>query len=170
MSGIYTADSLLVSAVQSISWTIPTEASGILATHTSFQLVDSEQFSYSIDATQFPYCRIWIPDVPEFRETTGGDLGSYKRRDFQAILFLYWQSLSKDWSGGQKYFKTIVDAVQTYFRHNSAPGGQQALGLNSEVIVAWGLKQSARVEIPELYSDSLHYRATIGIDVVSYTI
>lgn len=168
---LYSASAWLKTAVQAVTWVIPTEATGIgNATHTAFVTVETEQFSYFVDAPNLPYCRIWIPDVPEFRETTGGDLGSYKRRDYQAILFIYWQSFSKDWDGGSKYFKTIVDATMKYFRHNSAPVGQQALALNSDVIVSWGLKMTSRIELPELYTDALHYRATIGIDVIEYAI
>ena len=165
------ASAFLQTAVQAVTWTIPSTATGISnATNTAFVTVDTEQFSYTLDANKLPYCRIWIPDIPEFRETTGGDLGSYKRRDFEAILFIYWQSFSKDWLGGSQYFKAIVDATQKYFRHNSAPTGQQALSLTSDVIVAWGLKMAARIELPELYSDSLHYRATIGVNVIEYGI
>lgn len=165
------ASALLQTAVQAVTWTIPSTATGISnATNTAFVTVDTEQFSYFLDANKLPYCRIWIPDINEFRETSGGDSGSYKRRDFQAILFIYWQSFSKDWLGGSQYFKAIVDAVQRYFRQHSAPVGQQALSSTTDVIVGWGLKQQARIELPELYTDALHYRATVGIDVIEYAI
>lgn len=151
--------------------TFPASATSVEnGSHTTLQRIDTEQFGEDIPLTATPYARVHIPAVPSDRFTMGGDTGSYKKRNYTAFIFLYWATWAKNWNAGGKYFDGIVDAIQTYFDDHASAPGQGGISPGNGAILAWGLKQDARVELPERFEDGLYWRATIAIDVVEVTI
>jgi hypothetical protein len=151
-----------------VTWVIPASASAVEnAVNTKFQKIFTQQFAEEVPMTDFPFVRIHMPDRPEARESSGADLGSLKKRLYPCHLFIYWATWAKHWQGGGDYFDAIVDATTLYFSHNASPlpAGVYAGGDN---IIGWGLKQAARIELPDLVDDALHWRATVGIDVIEY--
>jgi hypothetical protein len=165
------AKNSMATALASVSWTIPAAASGIAyASATAFRRIDTEQFGEDVPDTQVPLARIHVPSAPDARFTMGGDNGSYKIKNYTAFLFIYWACFAKDWNGGGQYFDAVIDATQSYFdRHASAPG-QTTISPGNGVILAWGLKSDARVELPERFEEGLYFRATVGIDITEVTI
>lgn len=157
-----------------VTWTIPASAIKVEnATATSFQRVFTQQFAEEVPMTDFPFVRIHMPERPESRETSGADAGSLKKRLYPCHLFIYWATWAKNWQGGGDYFDAIIDATTQYFSHNSSPlpAGVYAVapgGGPADNIIGWGLKQAARIELPDLVDDALHWRATVGIDVIEY--
>lgn len=164
------AKAQLKTALQSVTWTIPTSAAGITtpALLTSFGRVDNQQFAgedAAVPASQFPYCRIHIPDLDEKRKTDGGDAISQKAQIFPAHLFVYMAGMAKDWQGLGDYFETVIDATLAYFRNNSSPQPGIVSPGNNDHIVGWGLHQRARVELPIQIDAALEYRSTIAVDL-----
>jgi hypothetical protein len=164
------AKTQLKSALQSVSWAIPTSAQTITAPAllTTFGRVDTQQFAgedAAVDSSQFPYCRIWIPDLDERRETDGGDAISQKKQLFPAHLFIYQAGFTKDWQGLGDYFEAVLDATMAYFRRNSSPSPGAVTAGNNDHVVGWGLHQRARIELPEQFTDQLQFRATLAIDL-----
>lgn len=160
----------LLVGVRTITWTIPTTATAILGLPTAFGRVDAQQFGDQIGASEFPYCRIHLPELEEHRETAGGDTGSLKQQRLRAHLFIYHAGYGNDWLGLGDYFDTIVDATLAYFRGHASPQpGGVALAQNDH-LVGQGLTQQARVELPERIDDALHYRATVSVDLIGYMV
>lgn len=164
------AKAQLKTALQSVTWVIPPSAQGITqpALATSYGRVDSQQFAgedAAIPSDQFPYCRISIPDLPEHRISDGGDLGSYKQQMFPAHLFVYMAGLTQDWQGLADYFDAVVDGTLAYFRNNSSPQPGLVSPGNNDHVVGWGLRQRARIELPDQMGAGLVFRATIAVDL-----
>lgn len=164
------AKAQLKTALQSVSWAIPASAQGITnpALLTAFGRVDTQQFvgeDASIPASQFPYCRIAIPDLEEVRKSDGGDAISQKQQLFTAHLFIYMAVLATDWQGGADYFDAVIDATLAYFRNNSSPQPGIVSPGNNDHIIGWGLRQRARVELAEQIEAVANFRATVGVNV-----
>ena len=164
------AKAQLAIALGSVIWTIPASAAAINAPalKTSFGRVDTQQFvgeDAAVPQTQFPYCRIHIPDLDERRKSDGGDAISQKQQLFAAHLFIYNSGYAKDWQGLGDYFDAIIDATLAYFRGNSSPQPGIVSPGNNDHIVSWGLHQRARVELAEQIDAAAEYRATIALDL-----
>jgi hypothetical protein len=156
--------------LSTISWSIPTSAQGITAPalRTTFGRVDNQQFAgedAAIDSSQFPYCRISIPDLDERRKTDGGDAISSKQQLFPAHLFVYQAGFASDWQGLGDYFDAVVDATLAYFRGNSSPNPGVVDPTHNDHIVSWGLHQRARIEPATENGEALLFTATLAIDL-----
>jgi hypothetical protein len=164
------AKAQLKTALQTVTWTIPASAAGITAPTllTAFGRVDNQQFAgedAAVPASQFPYCRIAIPEIEEKRKSDGGDAISQKAQIFPAHLFIYMAGMNKDWQGLADYFDAVIDATLAYFRNNSSPQPGIISPGNNDHIVGWGLHQRARVELPIQIGAELEFRATIAVDL-----
>lgn len=160
----------LKAAVGAVTWAIPASASAITqpVLATAFGRVDTQQFAgeeAAVTSAQFPYCRIWIPDLEEVRKTSGGDLASEKWQTFPAHLFIYQSGLTKDWQGLGDYFDAVIDATLAYFRNHSSPQPGSPAQVGNDALSAWGLRQRSRIELPEQDGAQLNFRATLAIDV-----
>ena len=160
----------LKTALQSVTWVIPTSAASITAPTllTSFGRVDNQQFAgedAAVPSSQFPYCRISIPDLDEKRVSDGGDAISQKAQKFPAHLFIYMSGFNKDWQGLADYFDAVIDATLAYFRNNSSPQPGIVSPGNNDHIVAWGLHQRVRIELPIQIEAALEFRATVAVDL-----
>ena len=164
------AKAQLKTAISGITWTLPSSASGIayLTAKTQFGRVDDQQAGggdVDVPESQFPYCRIHLPDGNEQRYTDGGDAASLKNQRIPAHLFIYNAGYSRDWQGLGDYFDTVVDATLGYFRRNGSPQPGLVSPSNNDHVVGWGLEQAWRAELPDLVNDFLVYRATVLVTI-----
>lgn len=164
------AKAQLKTAVQAVTWTVPTSASGIayLNSKTKFSRVDTQRAGggdQDIDQTDFPYCLIHLPDLDEQRKTDGGDLMSRKDQQIPAHLFMYLAGMASDWQALGDYRDAVVDGVMAYFRRNSSPSPGLVSPGDNDHVIGWGLQQSARCESPDLFGEVMVYRSTVTLTV-----
>ncbi|HEV2036885.1 MAG TPA: hypothetical protein VGU71_22265 [Candidatus Dormibacteraeota bacterium] len=164
------AKAQLKTALQTVTWIIPASAAAITAPAllTAFGRVDTQQFAgedAAVPASQFPYCRISIPELDEKRKTDGGDAISQKAQIFPAHMFIYMAGYNKDWQGLADYFDAVIDATLAYFRNNSSPSPGIVSPGNNDHIVGWGLHQRARIELAEQIDVAVNFRATVAVDL-----
>lgn len=172
--GRLTSKAQFLTALQSITWTFPQSVqdsdnySNFFQPKNKFGRIDSQMTMEEIAEDQFPYCRVYFPDITERRQTDGGDLGSYKRRDFEAHLFIYMAGFAKDWKALGDYFENIFDTVMTTFRHQGSPQPGVVSAVDNNHIVGWGLRMADRIEEPDLFGDAVSYRGTILVTTIEY--